>query len=611
MLSETICSLYLDVQIYVYLLNYASFLKGNETFFGFFSFFSYLCHIMVGLFKLNKDEAISIKHEADEMLRGLYRFNGVWDMEPCPIWVDNKNIRWDVRFHDDPEWSYMFTRMDYLYKFILATEITDDLKYIRHGLSIIDKWYKDHWFYLGSKRGKIVSILLKRTSLGYRTIDVAIMLSNMTDFLLYCLEKGFLSQTAFTRYQRRVQEGMRYVISHSDEGQKPFSNWGIIENANVLYCILRLNYRKYGADVKSRLVRQVYNQILPDGSQIESSPMYLAQILLALLKIMNLPNCEICQELRKPVLAGCNYIMNVRKLNNCIPNIGDSDITEISDLMMIASHVLHIDNFIDAVNREITLEYAFKYKIQRQFRGNVVSPSDDIFVKLRYQTVFRSEAKGVYLLCSNIPRVVDGHKHYDYMSILYSEYGKDVLVDLGRYSYKDDDNRQFMKGPSGHNTICFPDHPFYEHVTSWVTCQRIECFDNVAGMDKDIRVTMRCLFGYSEVEVSRAVTYSLVDGLQIKDDIHHDVGGELLYETFFNIGPDFSLTQEQGVVCLHDDFGHFLYYHNNLSLPVEIRQVQYSVCYNNIQTINQIVVRSKQSSITHFFSKNNLMYGIQ
>ena len=115
---------------------------------------------------------------------------------------------------------------------------------------------------------------------------------------------------------------------------------------------------------------------------------------------------------------------------------------------------------------------------------------------------------------------------------------------------------------------------------------------------------MRCLFGYSEVEVSRDVTYSFEDGLQIKDTIRRDVSGKLLYETFFNIGPDFSLTQEQGVVCLHDGFGHFLYYHNNLNLPVEIRQVQFSVRYNNIQSISQIVVRTKQSSITHFFSKN-------
>ena len=89
--------------------------------------------------QISESEKVRIMSEADEMLSGLYRFNGIWDMEPYPVVVENKRIRWNIRFHGDPEWTYMFTRMDYLYKLIIATEISGNNKYVRHGLKIINK----------------------------------------------------------------------------------------------------------------------------------------------------------------------------------------------------------------------------------------------------------------------------------------------------------------------------------------------------------------------------------------------------------------------------------------------------------------------------------------
>ena len=85
---------------------------------------------MVTKCQITEAESLSIMAEADEMLCGAYRFNGIWDMEPCPVPVDNKKILWNIRYQGDPEWTYMFTRMDYLYKLILATEISGDSKYV-------------------------------------------------------------------------------------------------------------------------------------------------------------------------------------------------------------------------------------------------------------------------------------------------------------------------------------------------------------------------------------------------------------------------------------------------------------------------------------------------
>ena len=170
---------------------------------------------MVPKEQITKTERALITIESDEMLRGLYRFNGIWDMEPCPVVVENKRIRWNIRFQGDPEWTYMFTKMDYLYKLIIATEVSGNNKYVRHGLKIINKWFQDNWVYLGSLRGWILRTIIRKENLGHRTLDVAMMLSNMVDYLLYCVEHGHVRQYEFTRYQRKLEKVIRYVVSHS------------------------------------------------------------------------------------------------------------------------------------------------------------------------------------------------------------------------------------------------------------------------------------------------------------------------------------------------------------------------------------------------------------
>ena len=553
--------------------------------------------------QITETERLLIMTEADEMLCGLYRFNGIWDMEPCSVPIENNRIRWDVEYQGDPEWSYMFTRMDYLYKLVIATEISGDGKYVKHGLKIIDKWFQDNWIYLGSINGNIVRYLLRKNNLGHRTIDVAIMLSNMVDYLFYCVEHGHLCQASFVRYQKKLEIVIKYVVSHSDGGNKAFINWGIIENGCVAYSLLRLESPKYYLEVCSRLIRQVNNQIQPDGSQLESSPMYLVEILLILLKVMNLSNCDIREGLTKPVSQGCNYIRSIRKLNNCIPNLGDSDITDISDLMLVANHVLGQNVFLDAVSKNLNLEYAFKFSIPRIATPTHISEAEDL-VSYQYQTLYRSFTDGVYLLCSNTPRVVDGHKHYDYLSVLYSEFGKDLLVDLGRFSYKNDESRRFCKGPEGHNTIRITDSPYYEYINNWVTKERIDCFDNIVTRDDGVRVTMRCVFGYMEHEICRNVIYHPVEGLQLRDSVTNHTGNKCCYETFFNIGPDFSISQEGNTILLRDNCDNCISYHNDSHQPVEIRQVYYSTQYNTRQPISQIVVKS-DGSVTHFFSKKD------
>ena len=552
---------------------------------------------------ITEEEKWLIKARVDETLKGLYRFEGVWDMEPCGIPVANKEIRWDVRFNCDAEWSYMFTRMNYLYLFILATEITKEKKYFQHGLKIIDKWFKDNRKYLGKGTGKICEFLFKKNKLGHRTIDVSIMASNIVDYVIYGVKSGWLKQSAYSHYERIVNHVIEYVMRHSNGDFKAFSNWGIQENGNVVYCLLRMKSNKYYQEVSLRLIRQIQNQILSDGSHIESSPMYLVEILFILLRILNIPHCALRDQLARPTLQGIKYIRDIRTLQNCIPNLGDSDRTNISDLMIIAAHVFQQEDFIAFADRSLDLEYCLRYGVERVPSRKRNDKRNSELIRHLHQVVYKSEADGFYILCSNTPRRIDGHKHYDYMSVLYSEFGKDVLIDMGRFSYKNDTDRQFFVGPSAHNTINISDNSFYEYVTNFVTRQRVDCCENrIVQGDGWLSIKMSCIFGYDEVVISRYVTYMNSMGLFVTDIIQNKTEMSYQYETFFNVGRDFMVEKDKEL-CLHDDAGNNLYYNNDLCVPVEVIPVQGSFRYNEKFPTSQLYLKSSECKVTHSFLK--------
>lgn len=555
--------------------------------------------------RLTAQERQDILAKADDMLGGVFRFDGVWDMEPCLEPVANRKLDWDVTYRGDIEWAYMFTRMDYLYVLALSSEIKGDKEPYLYGLKIIGKWYRDNRMYL---KGGALNVLKRKVCreyrLGHRTLDVSIMASNIADYVIWGVEHGILGADASKHYLKIVEDVCDYVFRYSDGDYKSFSNWGIQENGNIVYCQLRLGMDRNLQEAGSRLVRQVYNQILPDGSHIESSPMYLAEILLILLKVMNVGrDTGVCEKLTEPVAKGCEYIRSIRTLSNTIPGIGDSDCINISDLMLIAGRLLNRPDFCDTADRPLDPEYCFKFRMEREMPRESIGSDGIELTELLHQVACRSDKDGFYVLCSNTPRNDDGHKHCDYLSVLYSESGKDVLVDAGRYSYRNDDSRRFSKGPEGHNTVRISGDDFYRYVDSWVSRERVTALGCRARQGEGwMSVRMQCVYGYRDVTVCRYVTYVYGIGLLITDMPEN--GGDLQYETYFNIGHEFDVEKVDGGISVHDGSGISLTYSNDRSLDADIIPMRYSKRYNqSIQSV-QLSVRNSGGVITHWFLKN-------
>lgn len=551
--------------------------------------------------------------EANTMLSGKYLFNNVWDMEPCDELVENFGFKWNIKYHNDFEWSYMFTRFDFSYKFIVAYEITGKIEYIYYGLKFINEWKLHNLKFIKTYIGKIYNKIARKKSFAHRSLDMAILSSNIADYILYCYEKKMINKSSLLRYKHLVLNIYNFIYN-SDREFKTKTNWGPIEISNCLYAVNVLNIDVPYKEMLDRLENQLKFQILQDGSHIESSPMYLVEILLPILKCIYFCKNIDTNNLLYYVKKGCDYIKMICTPDYCIPNIGDSDSVNISDLMILASKIFNDINYLEYVNRNITIEYIYKYKvdpIDKVFLCKTWNQSENSRTELLHQVIIKDNNFGIYLLCNNIPYGPSGHKHYDYLSVLLYIHGKAILVDCGRETYVNSEIRRSSKSPVSHNTIAINGNTYWKTKDAWEADQYIQ--NNITKTIKGINgnnIHMSCILGKNEIRVTRIVTYVKSIGIIITDLINGDSFKE--YEAFFNIDKEVQIDFKKDYYLIQlEDVS--LFYNNTIMDNTQIIYGRCSKRYNIGFLNNRIYCKSKSNVSSHYFmfNKKNVITKIE
>lgn len=525
-----------------------------------------------------KSDIKAILNEADYMLDGKYVFNNVWDMEACDIIVSNPQLNWSMQYDNDPEWSYMFVRFDYSYKLLVAYELTNDIKYVKFGLRFINEWYKNNKRFLPFFTGKISNKVNKGRNLSHRTLDLAILASNITDFIIYCKENNLIETKQYW-YNRKIVDEICSYISYYDSQFKRTTNWGIMEVAYSLYAIYRLELNFSLDQYIKKLDSQLGAQLYEDGSHVESSPMYLVEVLLAALICLRYIDRKAgLDSIYDKAKNGCKYIYSITSPDGCIPNIGDSDKINVSDLMIIASNIFNDKSFLSKCSRDIKLEFIYKYKMMPLYHIKTNIKNEDFQLQLlKHQCVVAD--KKIWMLCNNIPYGPSGHKHYDFMTVLMYINGKEFLIDGGRETYKNVEARRINKDAISHSTIRVNGEQYWKYINSWIIERDIEVRDNVLLLDNGsiYVVKMECIFG-GNITLTRNVVYVPEVGVFIVDITY---GGSLeLYEAYFPLDASVQVKQQKNDYILSTD-SYSMYYSSSCIGDIEINNLRCSRRYNS------------------------------
>ena len=113
-----------------------------------------------------------IINDANDLVNGKICFNSAWDMERCDqeyALVNNKSY---YTPNGDPEWVYMYSRLEFLHKLVLAFILDKNEKYIKSYFYYVNNFFEQN----NSKNGAlkvykndIISKVYLRINRIYRT----------------------------------------------------------------------------------------------------------------------------------------------------------------------------------------------------------------------------------------------------------------------------------------------------------------------------------------------------------------------------------------------------------------------------------------------------------
>lgn len=405
---------------------------------------------------------------ANDVLNQYFLFRDDWDMEKTNIPYQFKNeIDWKAMPNGDEEWCYMLNRHKYWIDLGKAYLLTGNEKYAKGFVKQVTHWIANN----------PLDDSLKNYS--WRRIEAGIRCENWIKSFEYVkksksITPAFLSKFLESLYQQGV------YINSAFSGFSQTSNWGVLEYQGLFNLSLFLDDFKiapqWQTDAIDKLTTCINLQILEDGTQWEQSPMYHNEVfhcymnvnLLSQQKGIKLPEVLV-KKTKEMAYANVKW----QKPNYHQPLLGDSDDTDLRGLLTLAASIF--DDPVLKSRAFNTLDYETLFITgmeNNKIYENIPSKFPDFLSAYQQSSgdfYMRSswEADATYT-SFHLKKLGCGHGHDNLLHFTIFANGRDYLIDGGRFSYVDNEWREFFKNNKSHNTLGVDDLTNSIYKDSWL-----------------------------------------------------------------------------------------------------------------------------------------------
>ncbi len=320
------------------------------------------------------------------------------------------------------------------------------------------------------------------------------------------------------------------------------------------------------------LERCVKNQLTPDGGQVEGCPLYHNVCIDMFCKwALSAKRCgvEIPPEIQKQIRNAIDYaVYSLRPTGEGVP-WGDSDPDDqIVQTVGLGYRVFGSSQWIHAVCRTIPLERLKKMSARYCFSligvdfdklasadsaGAPQLPCINWQHQLQ-QAMFRTgwdrDALSVFFAC-RVP-CQNGHGHIDPAGFDFCALGKALLVDPGRYTYRDEEMRCTIKSAKMHNTLTIGGREPFTYLSSFAFADEkngcvLDCRQGENNMAAQGLHT-----SYFPAIHQRLVAIGDRSFLLVWDRITH-MPADTKVEIWYNANTLTAALQSDGTVATHDD----------------------------------------------------------
>ncbi|CAM3579529.1 alginate lyase family protein [Erysipelothrix anatis] len=395
----------------------------------------------------------SILTQAEDILDDIYYFVGTWDMERCATPYQLKDIDWDATPNGDDEWTFMLNRMTFMPTLINATVLTDDRRFIAKAWDLILDWIDAH------------PQIDERPST--RTLDTAMRLVHWHDAQKFFDYYGFIdhNKTIASSVSMQLESlRTRYIPKYT------LSNWGSIQTATIIYLLGQTNHKNDSLFqwALSELETQVAIQIYEDGLHWEQSTMYHVEVMMYLMKAY-----KGHQEpwLYEGIVKMAHALLMQRTPQNKMEMFGDSDNSSLTEMFTYCGLFLHDGTFLKFGNIETeTYSYFYEYLELDGLQTQPIYPQSvnfDGIASGMFTTRSNWDVDANFTMFTN-GSLGSAHGHADNLHISTVYNGDPVLIDSGRYTYREDDPQRIeLKAMAAHNSVILDDQDASVPTGSW------------------------------------------------------------------------------------------------------------------------------------------------
>lgn len=414
---------------------------------------------------IRPDAAKEIIAHADELMHQTFTFNKTWDMERCLTPYTLPVIDWNDHQNDDPEWCFMLSRMDYLDHLLLASLLTGDIAYADKAKEYILNWITAH--------PTIVS------EPSTRTLDTGIRVMNWMEALPYLSMLHALTEDELTRITDSMFAQMQYLKENYLPKYKT-SNWGSIQTCAIV-SVLPFLRADFLSDplyqwALNEMTLQFSIQVYPDGMHWEQSTMYHIEVLNYGMKAVHYMGLHLqpCPSaVKEQVYALAKALVGQLTPSGEIETFGDSDRVCARDVLSRAALLFDDPTFRFVGLDELDPESLYVLGVPAAQRYATLPASAP--QSMHYD----GEDSGMYTLRSSWDKdasftmftngsLGSGHGHSDNLHLSACYQGDPVLIDSGRFTYREDHPlRVQLKGMAAHNGVMIDDKAYCVPSDSW------------------------------------------------------------------------------------------------------------------------------------------------
>ncbi|WP_417359619.1 alginate lyase family protein [Galbibacter sp.] len=391
---------------------------------------------------------------ADQVRRKYFLFRYEWDMEKTIVpYTFTKEIDWHLNPFGDPEWTFMLNRHRFWIDLGKAYMLTGKEKYAKEFVDQVTHWIVNN----------PITDETKRTS--WRRIEAGIRIENWVKSFEYVKHSKYVTPDFLEMFLSSMVEHAAYIDSGFNRHSQ-ISNWGVLEFNGLFTAAVFLSEFKQSEEWKKSAIEKldtcIRNQILDDGTQWEQSPMYHNEVMHCYLNVVLLSKrarIELPRSILDRTLQMAYANVAWQKPNYNEPLLGDSDDNDLRGLLTMAA-ILSKDELLkfrayDQLDYENyflfgdTSNQSYQQLPMKQpdFLSAYQFNAGDLYSRSSWE-------EDAFYSSFHMRRIGGGHSHDDLLHFTLFAYGKDYLVDGGRYTYVGSSEwRKYFKSNTAHNTL--------------------------------------------------------------------------------------------------------------------------------------------------------------